>query len=113
MNGDLYVTVRVRPEKGFERDGEDIRSVAEISFVQAALGDAVTVATVEDPVTLKIPAGTQSGAVFKLRGRGAYALRPDGSRGGRGDQLVKVIVRTPAKLSRTEKKLYEELRRLE
>jgi molecular chaperone DnaJ len=104
--GDLYITIRVKPERGFERDGDDILTVVEISVAQAVLGDKISVATVDGDVTLKIPAGTQSGTVFKLRGRGVHSLRGN----GRGDQLVRVIIRIPTKLSRAERKLYEELR---
>jgi len=73
------------------------------------LGDKIPVITVDGELTLKIPAGTQSGTVFKLRGRGVYILN---SR-NRGDQLVTVKVKIPERLSREEKKLFEELRKLE
>jgi len=105
-NGDLYIKIRVKADDNFERDGVDILSDAQISFSQAALGDKIPVETVEGEVTLKIPAGTQSGTVFKLRGKGAHSLHSS----GRGDQLVRVIVKTPDRLSRAEKKLFEELR---
>ena len=107
--GDLYIRIKVRPDKNFEREGDDILSNAEISIAQAVLGDKIPVLTVDGEVTLKIPAGTQSGVVFKLRGRGAYSL--DGR--GRGDQLVTVKVRIPERLSREGKKLFEELKKLE
>ncbi|OIO39363.1 MAG: molecular chaperone DnaJ, partial [Candidatus Omnitrophica bacterium CG1_02_46_14] len=97
-NGDLYITVRVRTDKNFERDGEDILSSAEISFSQAALGDKISVITVDGEITLKIPAGTQSGQVFKLRGRGAYSLHGR----NRGDHLVTVNIKTPVRLNREE-----------
>ncbi|OIO39364.1 MAG: molecular chaperone DnaJ, partial [Candidatus Omnitrophica bacterium CG1_02_49_16] len=74
VNGDLYIRIRVKSDSNFEREGNDILSVAEISFPQAALGDKISVITVDGEITLKIPAGTQSGQVFKLRGRGAYSL---------------------------------------
>src|SRR3989339_730670 len=109
MAGDLYVTIRVQPERGFERDGDDILTGAKISIAQAVLGDKISVATVDGDVTLKIPAGTQSGTVFKLRGCGAYSLRG----GGRGDQLVTLNVEIPKKLGREERKLFEELGKLE
>ena len=105
MSGDLYIVIRVKSDDNFEREGSNILSTVEISFSQAALGDKIPVKTVDGNVTLKIPAGTQSGTVFKLRGKGAHSLH--GS--GRGDQLVRVIVKTPTSLSRKEKKLFEEL----
>jgi len=107
--GDLYIRIKVKPDKNFTREGDDILSVAEISIAQAVLGDKIPVITVDGELTLKIPAGTQSGTVFKLRGRGVYILN---SR-NRGDQLVTVKVKIPERLSREEKKLFEELRKLE
>jgi len=107
--GDLYVTVKVTSDKDFERDGFNIMSKAEISFSQAALGDKININTLDGQVRLKIPAGTQSGKVFVLRGRGVPYLH---SR-GRGDQLVKVIVKTPTRLSRKQKRMLEELKKEE
>lgn len=104
--GDLYIKIRVKPDKNFEREGSNVLSSLEISFSQAALGDKIKIETIDGEVTLRIPAGTQSGTVFKLRGRGAHSLH--GS--GRGDQLVHVIVKTPERLSRAQKKLFEELK---
>jgi len=106
VNGDLYIRIRVKLNNNFEREGSNILSNTEISFSQAALGDKIPVETVDGNVTLKIPAGTQSGTVFKLRNKGAHILQ--GS--GRGDQLVHIIVKTPQKLSRKEKQLFEELK---
>jgi len=103
--GDLYLKIRVKPDKRFERDGYDIKSKAEIKFSQAALGDKIEVATVDGPVKLKIPEGTQSGTVFRLRDRGVIKLNGR----GRGDHLVKVIIKTPTGLSRKQKKMLEEL----
>ncbi|MFH1326477.1 MAG: molecular chaperone DnaJ [Candidatus Falkowbacteria bacterium] len=105
--GDLYIRIRVHPDNNFERAGDDILSQTEISFSQAALGDKIPVLTVDGEIKLKIPAGAQSGTVFKLRNNGATRLQGR----GRGDQLVRVIVKTPSKLSRAEKKLFEELGR--
>jgi len=107
--GDLYIRIKVKPDKNFTREGDDVLSVAEISIAQSVLGDKIPVITVDGELTLKIPAGTQSGTVFKLRGRGVYILN---SR-NRGDQLVTVKVKIPERLSREEKKLFEELRKLE
>lgn len=104
-SGDLYIRIRVRPDKNFKRDGDDILSTAEITFSQAALGDKIEVETLERPVKLKIPEGTQSGKVFKLKAKGVPHLRGY----GRGDQLVKVLVKTPTHLSRKQKQLLKEL----
>lgn len=103
--GDLYLKVRIRADSRFERHDYDILTKATINFTQAALGDKIDVETVDGNLKLKIPAGTQSGTVFKLRGKGVTKLR--GS--GRGDQLVEVIVDTPKSLSRKQKSLLKEL----
>ncbi len=102
--GDLYLIVRVAPDKRFERNGYNIESEAEISFPEAALGTTVEVETIDGKVTLKVPAGTQSGKVFKLTERGV----PHINGRQRGDHLVTVIVKTPTKLSSKQKKLLEE-----
>ncbi len=102
--GDLYLIVRVASDKRFVRNGFNIESETEISFPQAALGTTVEVETLEGKLTLKIPAGTQSGKVFKLSDRGVPHL--NGRQ--RGDHLVTVIVKTPTKLSGKQKKLLEE-----
>ncbi|MEI7690518.1 MAG: molecular chaperone DnaJ [bacterium] len=102
--GDLYLHVRVNTDKRFERNGFNILSEAEITFPQAALGTTVEVETIDGNVKLKIPAGTQSGRMFKLSERGVPRIN---SR-NRGDHLVTVIVKTPTSLSRKQKKLLEE-----
>jgi molecular chaperone DnaJ len=99
--GDLYVYIEVRPHKIFERHGDDIYLEMPITFVQAALGDEIKVPTLEGKAALRIPEGTQTGTVFRLRGQGIPHLK--GS--GRGDQHVKVVVVTPTKLSEEQKKL--------
>ena len=104
-NGDLYVTVNVRPSKDFIRRGDDIYLSVPISFTQAALGDQIDVPTVSGMVSLKIPAGTQPGAKFRLRGKGARNVRS----GSFGDQYVIANVVTPTNLSSDEKKLFEQL----
>ena len=106
--GDLIVTVHVVPDNRFVRDGNDIRSTVHVSFAQAALGDKVEVETVDGIVKMKVPAGTQSGEIYKIRGKGVPRLRSF----GRGDHLVEVIVDVPTKLSRKEKKIIEQLRDL-
>ncbi|MCX6796377.1 MAG: molecular chaperone DnaJ [Candidatus Falkowbacteria bacterium] len=103
--GDLYLKIRVRPDRRFNRDGYDIKFRAEINFTQAALGDKIDVETVDGFVKLYIPDGTQSGTVFKLKGKGIERLQGR----GRGDQLVEVIVKTPKSLSRKQKELLREL----
>jgi len=111
--GDLYLKIRVKPDKRFERDGYDIKSIVEIKFSQAALGDKIEVETVDGPVKLKIPEGTQSDTIFRLRDRGVIKLSgrsPFGNaQGKRGDHLVKIIIKTPTGLSRKQKKILEEL----
>ena len=102
--GDLYVRLRVRPDKRFNRIDQTISSEAVVPMAEAALGTEVTVATVDGPATLKVPAGTQSGKVFKLSGRGVPGI---GSR-PRGDHLVTVTVETPSKLSARQKQLLEQ-----
>ncbi len=101
--GDLFVRLHVPHDTRFERDGATLISEATIGFTQAALGDTIEVETVDGLVDLKIPAGTQSGSQFRLRGKGV----PHGR--GRGDQLVVVNIKTPERLSREQKKLLEEL----
>ena len=93
--GDLYVIFRVEESDIFDRDGSEIYYEMPLNFVQAALGDEVNVPTVHGDVKLKIPAGTQTGTVFRLRGKGAPKLRGSGT----GDQQVKVKLITPKNLS--------------
>ena len=107
--GDLYVRFQVKPHKFFRREGDNIYLKLPISFSQAALGDVVEVPTIEGRVRLKIPAGTQSGTQFRLRGKGVPHL---GAR-GRGDQYVRVHLKTPKKLNRELKEIFEQLKRLE
>jgi len=104
--GDLYVNVHVISDKRFERDGDDIHSETEISFSQAALGDKISVETIGGEVKLKIPAGTQSGEIFRLKGHGVKHL----SRFGHGDQYVRIQVVTPRNLTREEKEIFEKLK---
>ncbi|HPT83272.1 MAG TPA: molecular chaperone DnaJ [Limnochordia bacterium] len=102
--GDLYVVVRVKPHKLFRREGQDVVLEVPISFVQAALGDEIEVPTLDGDVKLRIPEGTQSGRVFRLRNKGIPHLRGP----GRGDQLVHVKVVTPTKLTAKQKELLRE-----
>lgn len=103
--GDLYVRVRVHPERGFERDGDVVHTEAHISVVQAILGDTIEIETLDGRKKLIIPEGTQSHQQFRLKGLGV----PDVNSGRRGEQFVKVIVDVPKKVSRKGKKLLEEL----
>ncbi len=102
--GDLLVLVRVKAHEFFRREGRNVILEAPISFVQASLGDEIQVPTLEGNVNLRIPEGTQSGKVFRLRNKGIKDVR--GS--GRGDQLVKVKVLTPEKLTTRQKDLLRE-----
>lgn len=103
--GDLYVVIRVRPHPEFTRRDYDILSAVPVSFSEAALGASKEVKTVDGRVVLKIPAGTQSGKVLRLRGKGV----PYGSTSRRGDHLVTVRIVTPAKLTKREKELFRQL----
>lgn len=103
-SGDLFLQIRVRPDKRFVRDGYDIKSKIEINFPQAALGDKIDIETVDGSVKLSVPDGTQPGTVFKLKGRGVERLQGH----GRGDHLVEVVVKTPKNLSRKQKELLKE-----
>lgn len=104
--GDLYVHVRVKPHKHFTREGDLVLSEERVPMVEAALGTEIDVQTVDGPIRIKIPAGTQSGTDFKLSGHGVPHLR--GS--GRGAHIVTVIVETPTKLSREQQTLLEQFR---
>lgn len=104
--GDLYVNVRVKPHKHFTREGDLILSEEHISMVDAALGAEIDVQTVDGPVRMKVPAGTQPGSDFKLSNHGVPHLK--GS--SRGAHIVTIIVDIPAKLSKRQKKLLEDLR---
>ena len=104
--GDLYVRVRVKPHKSLTREGMIILSEQRIDMVDAALGCEVEVTTVDGPITMKVPAGTQSGTPFKLSGHGV-PFRADGDR---GPHIVTVIVETPKNLSKKQKELLEEFR---
>jgi molecular chaperone DnaJ len=103
--GDLYVVVRVRQHEFFERNGDDVICEMPLTFAQAALGDEVEVPTVHGKVKLKIPAGTQTGTEFRLKGKGAPYVRGY----GQGDQYVIVRVVTPTKLTSRQKELLTEL----
>lgn len=97
--GDLYIRIRVAPSKQFVRKGNDIYVDMHISMGKAALGTEIKVATVDGDVTYSVPEGTQSGTLFRLKGKGV----PRVNSGGRGDQYVKVIVDIPKTLNEKQK----------
>ncbi|NHM30373.1 molecular chaperone DnaJ [Neobacillus terrae] len=102
--GDLYIVFHVKHHEFFERHGDDIACEMPITFVQASLGDEIEVPTLHGKVKLKIPAGTQTGKIFRLAGKGIPNVRGYGT----GDQHVKVRVLTPTKLSDKQKQLLKE-----
>ncbi len=104
--GDLFVHIRVKPHKKFTREGDLILSEEHISFSDAALGAEVDVETVDGEMTMKVPAGTQSGTDFKLSNHGVPHLRGN----KRGAHIVTIVVDTPTKLSKQQKELFEQLR---
>ncbi|MEK5390695.1 molecular chaperone DnaJ [Margalitia sp. FSL K6-0131] len=103
-SGDLYVVFHVRDHEFFERDGDDIYCEVPITFTQAALGDEIEVPTLHGKVKLKVPAGTQTGTKFRLRGKGVPNVRGYGV----GDQNIHVKVVTPTKLTDKQKQLLRE-----
>lgn len=104
-SGDLYVEISVKEHPFFKRQGDNIYCEMPLTFSQAALGDNIQVPTLEGSAKLKVPAGTQTGTVFRLKGKGVVSLNGR----GRGDQLVSVALVTPTSLSREEKELFERL----
>lgn len=105
--GDLYVNVRVKAHKKFTREGDLILSDEKISMVEATLGTQIKVDTVDGPVTMKIPPGTQSGTDFKLSGHGVPHIKGE----GRGAHIVRILVETPTKLTKKQKEFLEEFAR--
>ena len=105
--GDLYVHLEVKPHPLFKRDGPHLILDYPVPLAQAALGAEVDVPTMNGPVSMKIPSGTQSGTVFRVRGKGL----PDVHDGRAGDLLVRVVVETPTNLSGAQRQLLEELAR--
>jgi molecular chaperone DnaJ len=102
--GDLYVVIGVKPHPLFERDGGDLHCKVPITFAQAALGAEIEVPTLDGKVKLRIPEGTQSGKVLRMRGKGLPSLRSSAL----GDQHVHVFVEVPAKLSKRQRELLEQ-----
>ncbi len=104
--GDLYVVLKVGEHAFFERHENDLHCTIPINLGQAALGAEIEVPTLEEPHHLKIPEGTQNGAQFRLRHKGVPAVNG----AGRGDLFVHVSVKVPSKLTREQRKLFEQLR---
>lgn len=105
--GDLYVQVNVREHPIFTRDDANLYCEMPIPFTRAALGGEVEVPTLDGKVKLKIPEGTQTGRMFRLRGKGVKPVRG----GAQGDLIVRVVVETPVKLNGEQRRLIEELDR--
>jgi molecular chaperone DnaJ len=107
-DGDLYVLIRVAPHPIFGREGDDVVCDMPLTFGHAALGTEMEVPTLDGRAKIKVPAGTQSGKIFRLKGKGIASL----SYHGRGDQLVRVTVETPVKLSPRQRELLAEFESL-
>jgi molecular chaperone DnaJ len=107
--GDLFVYIHVKPHATFKRDGNNVLVDVDISFVQAALGDEITVPTLDGGAKLKVPEGIQSGTVLRMKGKGV----PDVRGYGRGDQHVRIKVVTPTKLTGKQRDLLQEFARIE
>lgn len=107
--GDLYCYVRIKPHDFLQRDGNDLIAVVPISFTQATLGATIEVPSLNGPRELKIPAGTQYGSVFKIKGQGLPDIRTRRT----GDQLVQVTIETPAKLNSKQTELLKEFAKTE
>ncbi|HEX77470.1 MAG TPA: molecular chaperone DnaJ [Dehalococcoidia bacterium] len=103
--GNLYIGLSVQPHQFLRRQGDDVFYELPLNFAQAALGDEVEVPTLDGTYKLKIPPGTQSGKLFRLKDRGIPHLH----RGGRGDQIVRVVVVTPQSLDERQRRLFREL----
>lgn len=101
--GDLFIRVRVRSHEFFSRRGDDLLCEVPISFVQAALGAEIQVPTLTGVALLKIPAGTQTGKIFRLKSKGFPSLR-----GGVGDEEIKILVETPTHLSEKQKEILKQ-----
>lgn len=104
-NGDVIITVAIRPHPLFQRDGYDVWCEVPISYAQACLGDKLIVPTIDGKVEYTMPAGTQPGTVFRMRGKGIQAVNGR----GRGDQFVKVTLEVPKNLTENQKELLRKL----
>jgi molecular chaperone DnaJ len=108
-NGDLYCYVKIRPHEFLERDGNDLIAVVPISFTQASLGTTIDVPSLDGTRQLRIPAGTQYGSLFRIRGQGL----PDIRNGRVGDQLVQITIETPTNLNDRQEELLREFAKTE
>ena len=106
QSGDLFVMVHIKPSKIFHREGFDVYTDAEINFAQAVLGDHIEIETIEGPVKVVVPEGTESGQLIRLRHKGISHLQSS----NRGDHYVRVKIRVPKKLSKSSRKMLEELK---
>ncbi len=106
--GDLYVVIHVKPHHLLERDGDDLIYHSELGFADLALGKEIEVPTLDGTLNVKVPAGTQPGTVLRLRGRGMPRVG-----GGKGDQLLEILIRIPTKLTNRQKELLKEYSTLE
>ena len=104
-NGDLYLVMVVKPHSMFQRRGQDLWIDIPISFAQAALGDELTVPTLDGKVSYKMPAGTQPDTIFRLKGKGIQSLKG----GKHGDLYVKAVLEVPSKLDAKQRKAIEEM----
>jgi molecular chaperone DnaJ len=108
-SGDLYVQIGVKPHPIFERQESELICEVPIAYTTAALGDEIEVPTLEGRVKMKIPAGTTSGKIFRLKNRGVQVIGSN----SRGDQHVRVVIKVPKKISEKHKKMLKELRDVE
>ena len=108
--GDVYLLITVRPDARFEREGDNLRTEVDVPVATAALGGETVVTTPTGRVALTIPAETQAGRIFRLRGQGMPKLK--GPKGERGDLLARARIVVPTGLTERERELFEELRRL-
>ncbi len=107
-NGDLYVFIEVKPHETFQRNGDDLYCRVPVTFVQAALGGSVDTPTLTGTEKLKIPRGTPTGKVFRLKGKGIAHVRGY----GRGDQIIETVVTVPSNLTKKQEELLREFDRL-
>jgi molecular chaperone DnaJ len=103
--GDLFVDVHVMTDERFDRRGRNVTTTAKVPFTQVMLGTTVEVPTLDEPVTLKIPAGTQPGTTMRVKGRGV----PAHGKNVAGDLLVTISVAVPKKLTKQQRSLVEQL----
>ncbi|UCD57052.1 MAG: molecular chaperone DnaJ [Candidatus Hydrogenedentota bacterium] len=108
LNGDLYIVITLLPQDLFERDGNNLICEVPISFPQAALGAQLEIPTLDGKARLKIPPGTQTHEVFRIKNKGMPSLRGY----GKGDLFVRIIVETPTKLNERQRELLEEFARI-